>query len=113
MGCEGCPANRSTSLSNTESTGCVGRDSWLRREWSGAGRDTMTVNKMKPLRKLLAGLILAGAFARSTVAQPVVTTVVNKASYNAVLSPNSWVVVAGYNFAASSVTAPAGSPPTT
>ncbi|HYW47798.1 MAG TPA: hypothetical protein VE959_33330 [Bryobacteraceae bacterium] len=64
-------------------------------------------------RKILAILILAGAFACSTMAQPVVTTVVNKASYSAVVSPNCWVVIAGYNFAASSLPAPAGSSPTT
>jgi hypothetical protein len=72
----------------------------------------MAVNKMNPLRKLLAGLILAGAFACSTIAQPVVTAVVNKASYSAVVSPNCWVIIAGYNFASSSVTAQSGSLPT-
>ena len=65
------------------------------------------------MRKIPARLVLAGAFACSTFAQPVVTTVVNKASYSAVLSPNCWVVIAGYNFAASSISAPVGSSPTT
>ena len=65
------------------------------------------------MRKILAVLILAGAFVGSTIAQPVVTTVVNKASYSAVVSPNCWVVIAGYNFASSSVTAPTASLPTT
>jgi len=65
------------------------------------------------MRNTFASLIFAGAFACCTVAQPVVTTVVNKASFSAVLSPNSWVVIAGYNFAASSLSAPAGSALTT
>ena len=60
-----------------------------------------------------AALVVAGAFAFSTIAQPVVTTVVNKASYSAVLSPNCWVVIAGYDFSNTSLYAPAGSPPTT
>ena len=41
------------------------------------------------------------------------TTVVNKASYGAVVSPNCWVVITGNNFAASSIKAPAASLPTT
>jgi hypothetical protein len=41
------------------------------------------------MKRISANLLLAAAFACSTVAQPVVTTVVNKASYSAVLSPNS------------------------
>jgi len=75
--------------------------------------DTTIVNKMKPMNKTFVGLILAGAFTCYTVAQPVVTAVVNKISYSAVVSPNCPVVIAGYNFATSSVTAPAGSLPTT
>ena len=65
------------------------------------------------MRKIPARLVLAGALACSTFAQPVVTTIVNKASYSAVLSPNCWVVIAGYNFAASSISAPVGSSPAT
>ena len=68
---------------------------------------------MKPMRNTFASLIFVSVFACSTVAQPVVTTVVNRASYSAVLSPNSWVVIAGYNFAATSLSAPAGSAPAT
>lgn len=66
-----------------------------------------------PLRKVFVISILAGAFASSAFAQPVVTAVVNKASYSAVVSPNCWVVIAGYNFATSSLPAPAGSSPAT
>src|SRR5579872_4570709 len=76
-------------------------------------RGTTIVNKIEPMRKIPARLVLAGALACSTFAQPVVTTVVNKASYSAVLSANCWVVIAGYNFAASSMSAPADSSPTT
>lgn len=65
------------------------------------------------MRNIFAALILASALGCPTFAQPVVTAVVNKASYSAVLSPNCWVVIAGYNLAASSVSAPAGSSPTT
>ena len=57
-------------------------------------------------------LIVAGAIACSAFAQPVVTTVVNKASYGAVVSPNCWVVITGNNFAASSIKEPAASLPT-
>lgn len=39
------------------------------------------------MKRISANLLLTAAFACSTVAQPVVTTVVNKASYSAVLSP--------------------------
>jgi len=68
---------------------------------------------MKAMRRILALAILVGAFTCPAIAQPVVTTVVNKTSYSAVLSPNSWVVIAGNNFATSSSSAPTGSSPTT
>src|SRR5215472_16172642 len=71
------------------------------------------VNTMKAMRRILALAILVGAFTCPAIAQPVVTTVVNKTSYSAVLSPNSWVVIAGNNFATSSSSAPTGSSPTT
>ncbi len=69
--------------------------------------------RIMPRRNLCVMTILAGTFCSSAFAQPVVTAVVNKASYNAVVSPNCWVVIAGYNFAASSLPAPAGSSPAT
>src|SRR5205823_6327879 len=65
------------------------------------------------MRKAFAVLILAGVLACSLIAQPVVTAVVNKASYNAVVSPNCWVVITGYNFAAGYLAAPAGLSPAT
>lgn len=68
---------------------------------------------MKRMRKVFTVLILAAAFAGAIVAQPVVTTVVNQASYSAAVSPNSWVVIVGYNLASTSLPAPPGSSPTT
>jgi uncharacterized protein (TIGR03437 family) len=65
------------------------------------------------MRRTFAFLVVAGAFACSASAQPVVTTVVNRASYSAVVSPNCWVVILGYNFAPGSLNAPTGSLPTT
>jgi uncharacterized protein (TIGR03437 family) len=65
------------------------------------------------MRSSFASIVLAGAFAGSLSAQPVVTTVVDKTSYRAVLAPNCWVVIKGYNFAATTITAPAGSLATT
>jgi uncharacterized protein (TIGR03437 family) len=65
------------------------------------------------MRRTFAFLVVAGAFACSASAQPVVTTVVNRASYSAVISPNSWIVILGYNFASGSLTAPVVSLTTT
>ena len=62
------------------------------------------------MRKIL---IVAATIACSAFAQPVVTTVVNMASYGAVVSPNCRVVIAGNNFAASPMRAPAASLPAT
>jgi hypothetical protein len=53
------------------------------------------------MKSSFASLVLAGAFACSLSAQPVVATVVDKMSYRAVLAPNCWVVIKGYNFAPS------------
>jgi uncharacterized protein (TIGR03437 family) len=66
----------------------------------------------KTIRRTLTVLILGGAFACSASAQPVVTMVVNRVSYSAVVSPGSWVIILGYNFAPSSLNAQAGSLPT-
>ena len=68
---------------------------------------------MKTMRRTLAALVLASAFACSGFAQPVVTTVLNPVSYSALISPGSLVIILGYNFAASSLSAPAGSLPNT
>lgn len=68
---------------------------------------------MKTMRRSFVVSALASAFACPSFAQPVVTAVVNKASYAATISPGSWVIIAGSNFAASSLTAPTGSLPTT
>jgi uncharacterized protein (TIGR03437 family) len=68
---------------------------------------------MKTMKRTFTFLVLAGAFACSASAQPVVTTVVNRASYSAVVSPNCWVIILGYNFAPGSLSAPGGSLPTT
>ena len=76
-------------------------------------RVTTIVDRIRPMKKIPARLVLAGALACSTFAQPVVTAVVNKASYSAVLSPNCWVVIAGYNFAPHSMSAAAGTSPST
>ena len=65
------------------------------------------------MRRVFAILIGCAAVAGAIRAQPVVTAVVNKASYSAAVSPNCWVVIAGYNFANTSVTAPSGAPPAT
>jgi uncharacterized protein (TIGR03437 family) len=65
------------------------------------------------MKRAFAALLLIGAFACSASAQPVVTMVVNRVSYSAVVSPGSWVIILGYNFASSSLNAQAGSLPTT
>ena len=67
----------------------------------------------KMMKRTYAALFLTGAFACSTFPQPVVTAVVNGASYGATLSPGCRVVIAGYNFATSSMNAQPGSLPTT
>src|ERR1700736_3498151 len=68
---------------------------------------------IKTMGRTFAFLMVAGAFACCASAQPVVTTVVNRASYSAVVSPNCWVVIVGYNIAPGSLSAPGGSLPTT
>lgn len=65
------------------------------------------------MNRTFVAFSLAAAFACSASAQPVVTMVVNRTSYSAVVSPGSWVIILGYNFAASPLSAPAGSLPTT
>jgi uncharacterized protein (TIGR03437 family) len=65
------------------------------------------------MTRTFTSFLLAGALACSLSAQPVVTTVVNRTSYSAVVSPGSWVIILGYNFASSPQRAPAGSLPTT
>jgi hypothetical protein len=46
--------------------------------------------------KTFSNLLLAGAFACTPSTQPVVTMVMNRTSYSAVVSPGSWVIIAGY-----------------
>jgi uncharacterized protein (TIGR03437 family) len=65
------------------------------------------------MTRTFTNFLLAGAFACSVSAQPVVTMVVNRTSYSAVVSPGSWVIILGYNFASSPQSAPAGSLPAT
>jgi uncharacterized protein (TIGR03437 family) len=65
------------------------------------------------MTRTFTSFLLAGAFACSVSAQPVVTMVVNRTSYSAVVSPGSGVIIVGYNFASSPQSAPAGSLPTT
>ncbi|MBZ5625122.1 MAG: hypothetical protein LAQ69_41425 [Acidobacteriia bacterium] len=65
------------------------------------------------MNRTSALLLLAGALAGSISAQPVVTAVVDQTSYRAAVAPGCWVVIAGYNFASTTMRAPAGSPPTT
>src|SRR5579864_2514406 len=65
------------------------------------------------MKRPFAALLLVGAFTCPAWAQPVVTMVVNRVSYNAVVSPGSWVIILGYNFAPGSFSAQAGSLPTT
>jgi uncharacterized protein (TIGR03437 family) len=68
---------------------------------------------MRTMRRTFAVLVLAGAFACSISAQPVVTMVLNRASNGATVSPGCWVMILGYNFAPSPINAQAGSLPTT
>jgi uncharacterized protein (TIGR03437 family) len=68
---------------------------------------------MKTTKRTSTVLLLAGTFACSISAQPIVTQVVDKTSYGAFVSPGSPVVIVGYNFASGTMTATAGSPTTT
>lgn len=68
---------------------------------------------MKTMKRTFPLLLLVGMFACSLLAQPVVTTVVDRTSYSAVVAPGCWVVITGYNFATDTLTAPPGSLPTT
>jgi uncharacterized protein (TIGR03437 family) len=57
-----------------------------------------------PMSKLF--LLALGAFAAAASAQPVVTAVLNGASYTASLSPGCWVAIYGTNLAPSEMKAP-------
>src|SRR5580700_10210332 len=60
------------------------------------------------MTRTFTNFLLAGAFACSVSAQPVVTMVVNRTSYSGIVSPGSWVIILGCNFASSPQSAPAG-----
>jgi uncharacterized protein (TIGR03437 family) len=66
---------------------------------------------MKALTMALAVLFLAVAPASKAATQPVVSTVLNGASYDAVVAPGCWVAIFGSNLASAPVSAPSGSLP--
>lgn len=59
------------------------------------------------MRKILTILLLAGAAACSASAQPMVSAVLNAASYEALLSPGCLIAIFGTNLAAAAASAPA------
>ncbi len=57
------------------------------------------------MKRIPAVLVLAGALACVASAQPVVSAVLNGASYSAAVSPGCWVAIFGSNLASASLTA--------
>src|SRR5438045_43072 len=60
---------------------------------------------MKTMCRIFEGLVLAGAFTCSASAQPVVSAVLNAASYSALVSPGCLVTIFGSNLADAPATA--------
>ena len=60
---------------------------------------------MKTIQRTFACLVVSGALAGVASAQPVITTVLNGASYSAVVSPGCWVAILGNRLAPLSVSA--------
>src|SRR5438477_11643979 len=68
---------------------------------------------MKTMWRIFEGLVLAGAFTCSASAQPVVSAVLNAASYEALVSPGCLVTIFGSNLAPAPATASAVPLPST
>jgi uncharacterized protein (TIGR03437 family) len=67
----------------------------------------------KTMTKNFRALLIACAFAGILPAQPVVSAVLNGASYSAAVSPGCWVVIFGTRLAAAPMSAPSGALPNT
>src|SRR5947209_4556684 len=87
-------------------------DWWIRRI-SLIGCSTAEEGTMRSIWRIFEGLVLASGLACVAPAQPVVSAVLNAASYEALVSPGCLVTIFGSNLAPAPATASAVPLPST